>query len=118
MAVHRNELREPILLEMAMLSVEVRSDSGRVGELLDEDFREIGASGRLWTRSETLAALADDSAYEAPSEIAEMEAQEICPGLVLVTYLAATTGRRTRRSSLWRLADGSWRLVFHQGTLI
>ena len=47
----------------------------------------------------------------------------LAPGVVLVTYRIA---RRTAsdeppqhllRSSIWKLIDGQWQIVFHQGTL-
>jgi hypothetical protein len=46
--------------ELALLSCQVRRSAQQVDELLDSDFREIGASGRLWTRTEMISALASD----------------------------------------------------------
>ena len=39
-------------LELSLLSLPVRRSALQVDELLDPDFREIDASGRLWTRAE------------------------------------------------------------------
>jgi hypothetical protein len=102
-------------LELALLEPEVRRDARQVEELLDHDYREIGASGRLWTREETLEALALEQDDGAP-EVEELHAVELAEGLVLLTYLSDRAGRRVRRSSIWRRADGRWRLVHHQGS--
>ena len=107
---------EVLALELALLRPEVRRDVERVRELLDEDFREIGASGRLWTREETLAALAADHDQERVT-VDELQAVELTQDLVLLTYRSDRAGRRARRSSIWRRADGRWRLLHHQGTV-
>ena len=46
-----------IELELSLLSPDVRSSPAQVEKLLEPDFREIGASGRLWTRSQVVLAL-------------------------------------------------------------
>jgi len=40
-----------------LLSFPVRRTAHQVDELLDPDFRKIGASGRLWTRAEMAGAV-------------------------------------------------------------
>jgi hypothetical protein len=102
-------------LELALLEPEVRRDSRQVEELLDDDYREIGASGRLWTRQETLDALALEH-DDGPTQVEELHALELAEGLVLLTYLSDRAGRKARRSSIWRRAGGRWRLVHHQGS--
>ena len=104
-------------LELALLRPEVRRDVQRVGELLDDGFREIGASGRLWSRQETLAELAADHGSE-PVAVDEMHAVGIAPGVVLLTYRSERAGVVARRSSIWRRAGGRWQLVHHQGTVV
>ena len=54
---------------------------------------------------------------ESPVKVSEMSARTLATGLVHLTYLADNQGRRSWRSSLWRLTQSGWRLYFHQGTL-
>lgn len=105
---------------MALLSFDVRRSAADVEDLLDPEFREIGASGRLWTRAEMVAALAAEPPDEVGSvEATEMQSAPLSPDLVLLTYVSTRRGRRARRSSIWRRsADGIWRLLHHQGTLL
>ena len=111
------DVEDVVAMELALLTPEVRRDARRVAELLDEGFHEIGASGRLWSREEMLAALAAEE-DDDPVAVEGMRADELAPGLVLLTYLSDRGGRRARRSAIWRRTGGSWRLVHHQGTLV
>lgn len=114
-----NKIHRVIERGLALLSFPVRRSAQSVDELLDPDFREIGASGRLWTRAEMVAALANKPFRDLGAiEATDMAGAFVTPDLVLLTYVTNWQGRRPRRSSLWRCSAGAWRLVHHQGTLI
>ncbi len=106
--------------EMLLLDPAVRRDRTRVAALLADDFHEFGASGRAWTRDQTLDLLATES-YEPPV-IEDFACRRIDDTVVLVTYrairAAGQTGPRgvTLRSSLWARRAGKWTMRFHQGT--
>jgi hypothetical protein len=67
-----------------------------------------------------MAALRDEAAVDASIE--GFRTADLAEGLVLATYRLVE--RRTDgeapgcslRSSFWRLRDGCWQIVFHQGT--
>ncbi|MCS5713699.1 DUF4440 domain-containing protein [Herbiconiux sp. CPCC 205716] len=103
--------------EEALLSPEVRRDPARVRALLAEGFVEIGRSGRLWGRDEIVAALAAEEGREHP-ETSEWAADEVAPGLVLVTYRVHGAERDSRHSSLWEVGGEGPRVRFHQGTYL
>ncbi len=102
--------------EIALLSVEVRSSPTLVQGLLDPDFQEIGASGRLWSRSEIISVLADE-ASASPVTVTDMVGRTVSPDLILLTYVTTTPDRKVRRCSLWRRSEQDWRILFHQGTV-
>ncbi len=106
-----------IQAERTLLDPAVRSDPVALDRWLDPDFTEIGQSGRLWTRSEILDDLltTDQSAYAA-AELSEPHVKELAPNCYLLTYVVHVGGRRSRRSSIWRLRGAQWRMVFNQGT--
>lgn len=111
-------VQEVIDHELALLTAAVRLDPGRVEALLDPDFREVGASGRLWDRAAMISALVSASSAESKvAEASEMTATLMAGDLVLLTYVTNQGVRRVRRSSIWRRTNGAWRLLFHQGTL-
>jgi ribonuclease HI len=107
-------------LEASLLDPPVRRDRQRVSALLADDFTEIGASGRLWTREAILALLATEDFV--PPTIEDFSCRQLAEGVVLATYRAVRTGPVTQecstalRNSIWTKEDGGWKLRFHQGT--
>lgn len=96
-------------------------DPQRVRELLAEDFLEIGASGRRWDLTSTLEMLREesqdpDSAIIDVSDVSDVQARQIAPGVVQILWTSTRSGKRALRSSIWCVRDARWRLVFHQGT--
>jgi hypothetical protein len=65
-----------------------------------------------------MAALVEEQDAGGPVPVLEVNGRAVGTDLVLVTYLSDPAGRAARRSSLWRRAGGSWRLLHHQGTLL
>ena len=105
-----------IALEQSLHHPATRSNPAAVAALLADDFREFGASGRVWTRAEILDELDGQAAHEIRSR--DFLCQWLAPELALLTYVTETAERVALRSSLWRLEDGAWRIVFHQGTAV
>lgn len=101
-------------LERELLDPAVRADPLRLAELLHPDFEEIGASGRLWSRKEMIEVLVDEAAAEAELEVLALS--KVDDATALLTYRSITRSGNALRSSLWSLADGQWRMRFHQGT--
>ncbi|KRA24433.1 hypothetical protein ASD65_08360 [Microbacterium sp. Root61] len=111
--VLRNRL---VAAELRLLDPRVRTDRDAVAQLLAPDFVEIGQSGRIWTRAETLEALEAETGF-GEVEMSEATARELSPGLYLLTYRLRVGVRQSRRSSLWRVTAGGPLLEFHQGTV-
>jgi len=108
-------------LEVALHQPQVRSDAGRLSELLHPCFREFGRSGRVYSRDETFTELAaDGQAHEISSQ--DFRLEMLTSELVLLTYRSAhvlasgVLERHALRSSLWQLTESGWQLRFHQGT--
>ena len=107
-------------LETELLRPDVRSNPGRVADLLAEDYLEIGESGRRYAKSDVLEALKTEAGTDFT--IDNFTAIPFGPDTVLATYLVRKFIRKSRResssrrSSLWRRSDGCWKMVFHQGT--
>ena len=103
---------EVVALERRLLDPAVRADPAAVEALLHPDFREFGASGGVWDRTATVAALS--ASPEVPSAtLGAVDAREVAEGAVLLTYALAGT----LRSSLWvRGGPEGWQVLFHQGT--
>ena len=86
--------------------------------MITEDFWEVGASGRVYTREHVLAVLADRvrNPPEDHWESSGFRCQELAPDLYLLTYALRQGERRTRRATIWRRTNEGWKIQFHQGT--
>jgi hypothetical protein len=105
-----------IELELRLQNWSTRKNPGATAALLSADFREFGASGRVWDRAGIIAELSVDTPYQIVSE--NFQCQRLSSELALLTYVASSPNRKTLRSSLWRLEGQSWRVLFHQGTIV
>ena len=91
-----------------------------IDALLEATFREIGASGRQYTRESALTVLRERygarSTRTADGEISELRCEALAKDVFLLTYLLKEPGRSTRRASLWRRHGTQWKILYHQGT--
>jgi hypothetical protein len=86
-----------------------------------EDFWEIGASGRRYSRAHVLEVLEARRARpvdETDLESSDFHCRELAPDVYLLTYTLRQGERLTRRSTIWRRENGDWKIVFHQGTVV
>ena len=90
-----------------------------------DDFWEVGASGRRYSRAVVLEEL--ERRFSAPEndawETLDFHCRELASGVYLLTYtLVQDAGhddaRRSRRSSIWQRTAEGWKIVYHQGTLV
>ena len=108
-------------LEESLLKPEVRHDVAELSKLLADDFRELGASGRIYDKAEVLSSLPTEPAPKS-YVISDFIATELDIYVAMLNYRleASYPGdeapRRTLRTSIWRLAEGGWQMFFHQAT--
>ncbi|MGV2623233.1 DUF4440 domain-containing protein [Halobacillus sp. ACCC02827] len=101
-------------LEESHLRTDVRESPEKLGEILAEDFWEIGSSGKKYDRE-----ACQKGVVQGEMELYHFEIQSLADDTVLTTYYLKekTRERNTLRSSIWKLMEGRWRLFFHQGTI-
>ncbi len=90
-------------------------------DMMAEDFWEIGASGRRYSREFVLDELERRYAgdYDDVWETSDFGCRRLSEDLYLLTYTLLQNGvRRTRRSTIWRQTAGGWKIVLHQGTVV
>lgn len=110
-----------LALEEELLSPQVRASEARLNELLADEFIEFGSSGRIYDKPSIIRELGE-SGFLAGFEIGDFRLVMSGEDSALVTYhceVRSDSGqviRKSNRSSSWRLIDGRWQLVFHQGT--
>lgn len=101
-------------LESSLWRAQTRFDAAHLERVLHPDFREVGRSGRTWTRAEIVAAPARPIPAELP--LPGFAARQVDHSTVLVTYVSTVGAELAHRSSVWVGRPGERRLLFHQGT--
>jgi hypothetical protein len=89
--------------------------------MIAEDFWEVGASGRQYSRVQVLKILEQRflSPHKDAWETSGFRCRRLSSDTYLLTYtLVQDRSRRTRRSTVWQSTPDGWKIVFHQGTLI
>ena len=86
-----------------------------------EDYWEIGASGRRYSRAFVLDEL--ERRHATPHtdlwETSDFDCRKLADDVYLLTYtLLQDNVRRTRRATVWQRTAGGWKIVYHQGTII
>ncbi len=107
--------------EEDMLRPEVRFSREKMHALLDNEFLEFGASGKIYSKEQTIDVQPQEIGAQLP--LPDFSARLLAPTVALVTYRSIQmfsdgTVKEARRSSIWRKSEKGWRIVFHQGTLL
>jgi hypothetical protein len=108
-------------LEERLLQPNVRKSGQEVSELLAHEFIEFGSSGRIFDKQQIIASLQMEPTVRR--SLVDFKTLILAPGVILVTYRVVRQGVvpneqpiHSLRSSIWKLIDGRWQMVFHQGT--
>lgn len=90
-------------------------------DMTEPGFWETGASGRRYGREYVIDTVVERHAHphEDAWEASDFHCQELAPDLYLLTYtLVQDRTRLTRRATLWRRHGQTWKIVYHQGTVV
>lgn len=109
------DLKEHIKqLEEKLLTQEVRSSKTELKKLLADEFFEFGSSGRVLYKDEDF----EGGIAIIKVTLSDFDIHPLSENIVLATYRTFNeqTNQHALRSSIWKLNEGVWKMVFHQGT--
>ena len=88
--------------------------------MMDPNFWEVGASGSRYSKGYVLDVLEErhSKTHEDVWEAFGFHCEQIAPDNYLLTYTLLQGKRKTRRSTIWRRASGTWKILYHQGTVV
>lgn len=116
-ATRTDEIRR---LESLLHDPSIRSNASRLDDLLADEFREFGSSGRTYSKADILAELPAQSPMRI--SVSDFTVCGLGPDVCLATYRATIESegsvRRSLRSSTWVYRSNRWQLAFHQGTVV
>ncbi|MDZ7953214.1 nuclear transport factor 2 family protein [Nostoc sp. DedQUE09] len=111
-------------LEERLLQPDVRKSAKDIMDLLADEFIEFGSSGRVFNKQQIIESLQNESIQPLTQRlITEFKTLVLATGVVLVTYriVRNISGKQpvhSLRSSIWKLNNDQWKMIFHQGTLV
>ncbi|WP_445628867.1 nuclear transport factor 2 family protein [Nostoc sp. DSM 114167] len=111
-------------LEERLLQPDVRKSAKDIMDLLADEFIEFGSSGRVFNKQQIIKSLQNESIQPLTQRlITEFKTLVLATGVVLVTYriVRHISGKQpvhSLRSSIWKLNNDRWKMIFHQGTLV
>ena len=117
------EIEEQLIqAEQEIVAAQTRRDFSAVEALLADDFKEIGSSGRFFSKADTLRAIGEVQILDCTFD--QFQFLPVNDECVILTYMAtARRGQdgkehvnRAWRSSTWVHRQGQWRVLFHQAT--
>jgi len=96
-------------------------DRTAIENMLDESFWEVGASGKRYDREHAIQALVERAKNPSGKnawKTQDFECLEISPNSYLLTYMLVQGERVTRRATIWRHVENTWKVLYHQGTIV
>ena len=107
-------------LETSLLLPEVRNSFDSLDRLIADDFIEFGSSGLTYDKNNILQRL-PSSTEGYIYTISDFDIKILSADIVLTTFKTTCPTETPEkfislRSSLWRKAETSWQIFFHQGT--
>ncbi|GAA1491318.1 DUF4440 domain-containing protein [Brachybacterium sacelli] len=114
-------LKELLAREPLTHRLPAQAPRDTIADLLDPEFREVGASGEVYDRGLVIDVVEeryrdgtdpDDSRWR----LQDPSIRQLGEDLYLLTYTLEFDGCVSRRVTLWRLQTPVWRALYHQGT--
>ncbi|WP_163102075.1 DUF4440 domain-containing protein [Peribacillus alkalitolerans] len=107
-------------LEEKLLQPEVRESASELDQLLSDEFKEFGSSGRTFNKESIIEGLTktERTTRNIPMTLSNFDAKLLAPGVALTTFhiYRHSDNQNSLRSSIWKLNGDQWQMYFHQGT--
>ncbi len=115
MMQHTELLKTLKTLEEQIVDPAFRKSATFLSQVLADDFMEIGSVGKIYNKAEVITLL--QAAEAQLISLSNFKLKCLAENVVLVTYIATKQQAISLRSSIWKLNEGNWQLIFHQSTL-
>jgi hypothetical protein len=114
-------LQELARLESIFHRPEMGQTRADLEKLIAEDFWEVGASGKRYSKQFVLEVLEKRLADQQPDvwQTSDFYCRSLSTDVYLLAYtLIQNNVRKTLRSSIWQRSTDGWKCVYHQGTVV
>ena len=107
-------------LEKLLLQPRIRHSAGDLNALIADEFIEFGSSGKVYNKKDIIKLPGNEVTRKMT--LTNFKLVQLGKNYFLTTYkiLKHDKGRKiyTLRSSIWKKEKSSYRIIFHQGTII
>lgn len=108
-------------LERGLHRKSIRRSKEKLNDLLDDDFEEIGASGKVYNKDQIIEELLNETPFAINAS--DFELRMFSEDIAQLRYKSKNSAsdnitRTTLRSSIWKNEGSKWKMVFHQGTVV
>ncbi|MEH2274165.1 MAG: DUF4440 domain-containing protein [Nostoc sp.] len=107
-----------------LLQSDVRKSAKDIMDLLADEFIKFGSSRRVFDKQQIINSLQNEPIeFLTHRAITEFKTLVLATGVVLINYriVRHISGEQpvySLRSSIWKLNNDRWKMIFHQGTLV
>lgn len=101
--------------EIALASANKHLINGELLDLLDDDFQEIGKSGRVYTKEALAPSLMQAHTFDVT--LIDFNFRKLSESVILVHYKSISQGVTALQTSIWIRNNSQWRMLHHQGTV-
>ena len=108
-------MNEKILeLEKSLFKLEFMHDKDYLNNILDEDYLEIGKSGRFINKFDAIDELINTQ-YDRNIDIYNFTCTELNKNIFIVHYITISQKDKIFRTSIWK-KDIEYKIIFHQAS--
>ncbi len=105
-------------LELALLIPSVRQsrDQNQITQLIADDFREFGSTGKVYNKDDILEHFSTDQPEHENFVVEDFNTSELAEKVVLATYKVIYGAQQSLHTTIWKHDGSNWQATFHQGT--
>lgn len=100
--------------EIALFDSSAEDYERTLDQLIDDDFIEIGSSGKIYTKKMTVGVLLQPGRRSIDPEFISL--RELSENLYMLTFRTGSGSVTVVRNSIWKRTDSGWKIIYHQGT--
>ncbi|MGN0185215.1 MAG: DUF4440 domain-containing protein [Aristaeellaceae bacterium] len=109
------DARAILALEKSMFRLEYMQNADYLGGIIDDGYRELGKSGRLFTKRDEMEMFAR-MVSDRNIHIYNYSCEQIDACTFLAHYVTRSGEKTFYRSSIWRKKGDGYAILFHQAS--
>ena len=102
--------------EKSLFKYKYMKDIKYLEELIDDDYKEIGKSGKVFNKEDIIEYLSNLK-EDRNITIYNYNCRKISTNTFLVNYITKNNNDNSFRTSIWKKENNKFKIIFHQASL-